>query len=94
MKLWLPGCSSLGNIRNIHLLYEMCVLCFSPGETVRAWYVKHQELGRHVDVGLGILAGSADAGPAIRAVAGRLDLDFLPLCWKIIELLIARERFC
>jgi hypothetical protein len=79
MKLWLPGCSSLGNIRNIHLLYEVCVLCFSPGETFREWYGKHQELGRHVDVGLEILAGREDSGPAIRAAAGLLGLDFLPL---------------
>jgi excisionase family DNA binding protein len=53
----------------------------------------HDELARHQDVGLEILAGKADAGPAIRAVAGLLNLDFLPLRWERLDLLIARERF-
>ncbi|MDR3630224.1 MAG: helix-turn-helix transcriptional regulator [Desulfocapsaceae bacterium] len=53
----------------------------------------HTELSRHIDVGLEILAGRADAGPAIRAVAGLLNLDFLPLRWERFDLLIAKERF-
>lgn len=53
----------------------------------------HNEIARHLDVGLEILAGKADAGPAIRAVAGLLNLDFLPLRWERLDLLIARERF-
>ena len=53
----------------------------------------HHEVSRHLDVGLEILAGKADAGPAIRAVAGLLNLDFLPLRWERFDLLIARERF-
>jgi excisionase family DNA binding protein len=53
----------------------------------------HDELARHQDVALEILAGKADAGPAIRAVAGLLNLDFLPLRWERLDLLIARERF-
>ena len=52
-----------------------------------------KEMTRHIDVGLEILAGKADAGPAIRAVAGLLDLDFMPLRWERFDLLIARERF-
>jgi putative molybdopterin biosynthesis protein len=44
-------------------------------------------------VGLEIVAGKADAGPAIRAVAGLLNLDFMPLRWERFDLLIARERF-
>ncbi len=51
------------------------------------------EVSRHLDVGLAILAGQADAGPAIRPVAGLLDLDFLPLRWERFDLLIAREHF-
>ena len=51
------------------------------------------EVSRHLDVGLAILAGQADAGPAIRPVAGLLDLDFLPLRWDRFDLLIAREHF-
>ena len=51
------------------------------------------EVPRHMDAGLEVLSGRADAGPAIRAVAGLLDLDFLPLRWERYDLLIARERF-
>ncbi len=51
------------------------------------------EVSRHLDVRLAILAGQADAGPAIRPVAGLLDLDFLPLRWERFDLLVAREHF-
>jgi len=51
------------------------------------------EVLRHMDAGLEVLSGRADAAPAIRAVAGLLDLDFLPLRWERYDLLIARERF-
>lgn len=51
------------------------------------------EVHRHLDVGLEVLAGRADAGPAIRAVAGILGLDFLPLGRERFDLLITRERF-
>ncbi len=53
----------------------------------------HHEFPRHIDVGMEILSGRADAAPAIRAIAGLLDLDFLPLRWERFDLLIARERF-
>ncbi len=51
------------------------------------------EVSRHLDAGLEILAGRADAAPAIRAVAGLLGLGFIPLRWERFDLLIARERF-
>ena len=51
------------------------------------------EVSRHLDVGLAILAGRADAGPAIRAVAKLLDIDFLPLRWERFDLMISKERF-
>jgi putative molybdopterin biosynthesis protein len=53
----------------------------------------HNELSKHIDVGMEILSGRADAAPAIRAIAGLLDLDFLSLRWERFDLLIARERF-
>lgn len=53
----------------------------------------HREVGRHMDAGIEVLTGRADAAPAIRAVAGLLGLDFLPLRWERYDLLIARERF-
>ena len=51
------------------------------------------EVGRHMDVGLEILAGRADVGPAIEAVAGALDLGFVPLRWERFDLLVSREVF-
>ena len=53
----------------------------------------HREFQRHLDVGLEILAGRADAGPCIRTVAGLLDLDFLPLRWERFDLLVKKDRF-
>lgn len=52
-----------------------------------------REVQRHVDVGMEIIAGRVDAGPAIKAAAKLLDLDFIPLRWERFDLLITRERF-
>ncbi len=51
------------------------------------------EVARHIDAGLEVLSGRADAAPAIRAAAGLLDLDFLPLRWERFDLLISRDCF-
>jgi len=51
------------------------------------------EVHRHLDVGLEILAGRADTGLGIHAVAGVLDLDFVPLRWERYDLMIFKERF-
>jgi len=51
------------------------------------------EVHRHLDVGLEIMAGRADAGLGIHAVAGLLNLDFVPLCWERYDLMIFKERF-
>ncbi|MDJ0804126.1 MAG: helix-turn-helix transcriptional regulator [Desulfobacterales bacterium] len=53
----------------------------------------HDEVARHLDLGLEIAAGRADAGPGIRAVAGMLGLDFIPLRWERYDLLVTKERF-
>lgn len=53
----------------------------------------HQTVMRHLDVGLEISSGRADVGPGIRAVAGMLGLDFVPLRWERYDLLITKERF-
>ena len=50
-------------------------------------------LSKHMDVGLQILKGNADAGPGIRPVATILGLDFIPICWERFDLLITKERF-
>lgn len=52
-----------------------------------------RELPRHMDVGLEILSGRADCGPAIRPVAALLGLEFLPLAWERFDLLIPKDRF-
>ena len=51
------------------------------------------EKSSHLDVGLQILSGKADAAPGIRIVAYLLGLDFLPLRWERFDLLIPKERF-
>ncbi len=51
------------------------------------------EVQRHLDLGIEILSGRADGGPGIRAVAGLLNLDFLPLRWERFDLMISKERF-
>jgi putative molybdopterin biosynthesis protein len=53
----------------------------------------HREVNRHMDVGLEILGGRADAGPGIRPVAALLGLAFLPLRQERYDLLVVRERF-
>jgi len=53
----------------------------------------NNEVHRHLDLGLEILAGRADAGLGIHAVAGLLDLDFVPLRWERYDLMIFKERF-
>jgi putative molybdopterin biosynthesis protein len=52
-----------------------------------------REMNRHMDVGLEILGGRADAGPGIRPVAALLGLAFLPLRQERYDLLVTRERF-
>ena len=51
------------------------------------------EVGRHLDVGLEILAGRAHAGPSIRPVAALLGLDFLPIRWERYDLLVRKKKF-
>ena len=51
------------------------------------------EVQRHLDVGVEVLSGRADAGPAISAVAGLLGLDFIPLRKERFDLLVFKNRF-
>ncbi|BBO78022.1 DNA-binding protein [Desulfosarcina widdelii] len=51
------------------------------------------EVNRHMDVGLEILSGRADAGPGIRPVASLLGLDFFPLRQERYDMVVTRERF-
>lgn len=51
------------------------------------------EVTRHLDVGFEIMAGRADAGLGIHAVAGLLDLGFVSLRWERYDLMIFKERF-
>ncbi len=60
------------------------------GESIEGY---GEEVARHLDVGLEVLSGRADAGPAIRAVAALLGLAFLPLRWERYDLMVSKERF-
>lgn len=51
------------------------------------------ELGKHLDVGMAVLSGRADAGPGIRAVAGVLGLDFISFGWERFDLIVPKEPF-
>ncbi|MBU0961717.1 MAG: helix-turn-helix transcriptional regulator [Proteobacteria bacterium] len=52
-----------------------------------------REVNKHLDVGLEILSGRADAGPGIEAVACLLGLDFLPIRWERFDLLVHKDHF-
>ena len=52
-----------------------------------------REFRSHLNVGLEVLSGQADVGPAIRPVATLLGLDFIPLRWERYDLLISKDRF-
>ena len=60
------------------------------GEGIKGF---HDIKSRHMDIGLAVLTGEADAGPGIRAVANRLGLGFIPICMERFDLLISKERF-
>lgn len=53
----------------------------------------HHEVSKHLDAGLEVISGRVDAAPGIRAVAGMLGLDFIPLRWERFDLLIDKKRF-
>ncbi|MEW6077099.1 MAG: helix-turn-helix transcriptional regulator [Thermodesulfobacteriota bacterium] len=52
-----------------------------------------REVQRHMDVGLAVLSGKADAGPGIRVVADILGLGFIPAHWERFDFLINKETF-
>ena len=60
------------------------------GEKIKGY---GDEVHRHLDVGLEIVAGRADAGPGIGAVAGLLNIGFIPIRWERFDLMILKDRF-
>lgn len=68
---------------------EICKAGFDPA-TLPGW---DDVVSRHLDAGLAVLGNTAQAAPGIRAVAGLLGLDFLPLAWERFDLLIPRDRY-
>ena len=60
------------------------------GEKIEGY---HNEQSRHMDIGLEILSGRADAGLGIKPVASLLGLEFIPVRWERYDLLITKERF-
>jgi len=51
------------------------------------------EVQKHLDVGIAILSGEADAGLGIRAIADILGIGFVPLRWERYDFLIYKERY-
>jgi len=51
------------------------------------------EFSSHMEVGIEVLSGRADAGIGIKAVASMLGLDFIPLRWERYDLLIPKSLF-
>ncbi|MBT4288816.1 MAG: helix-turn-helix transcriptional regulator [Deltaproteobacteria bacterium] len=51
------------------------------------------EVFKHLDVGLEVLAGRVDAGPCIKPIASLLNLEFVPIRWERYDLLITKENF-
>jgi len=60
------------------------------GEKIEGY---QRELHRHMDVGLEILAGHADAGPGIKPIASLLGLNFIPIRWERYDLLVRKKKF-
>lgn len=79
----------LGTGTRLLLDYEIAKSEISSGQITGY----QQEVSRHLDAGLSVFAGVADAAPAIRAVAGILGLGFIPLRWERFDLLVLRDRF-
>lgn len=52
-----------------------------------------RELEKHLDVGIEILSGRADCGPAISAVGGMLGLDYIPIRSERYDLVISKDHF-
>ncbi len=50
-------------------------------------------VSKHMDIGLEILSGRIDAGPAIQSVAKTLGLDFIPVCLERFDFLMLKDRF-
>ena len=50
-------------------------------------------LGRHLDVGLEVLAGRADVGLAIGAVGEMLGLDQVSVCWERYDFIVRKDTF-
>jgi excisionase family DNA binding protein len=60
------------------------------GNTIEGYDIEMQQ---HLDVGLEVLSGRADAGPAIKTVASLFDLDFIPMRMERFDLIVLKERF-
>lgn len=61
-----------------------------PGDDIQGY---NNIVAKHMDLGLEIFSGRADAGPGIRPVAKILDLDFIPVCWERFDFLMLKDRF-
>lgn len=58
------------------------------GAGVDADLVRGPVAGSHLEVALAIACGTADAGLGVRAAAGALDLEFIPVAWEHFDLVL------
>lgn len=88
-----PGLSiinrQMGSGTRVYLDQELLRLGIDPKQI--GGYDRH--VTTHVEVGLKILRGDADAGIATRAAARLLGLGFTPLTRERFDVVIAKERF-
>ena len=54
---------------------------------------RRRQLATETDIATAILEGRADAGMAVRAVAQRFRLDFVPLAWERFDLAMRRRDY-
>jgi putative molybdopterin biosynthesis protein len=78
-----------GSGTRVLLDYELSKLAIDPKSIIGY----EREEFTHMAVGVAIASGLADAGLGVRAAAGALNLDFIPLASEQYDLLIARSFF-
>jgi excisionase family DNA binding protein len=93
--------SDLGNsgIRIVNRPQGTGTRLLFDGELNKAAINAHQiegydiEVQSHMEVGLEIISGRADVGLGVKAVAGLLNLEFIPLRWERFDFIILKDRF-
>lgn len=78
-----------GSGTRVHLDYYLDKSGIAPGK-IDGY---DQEVYTHVEVGLSVLSGRADAGLATIAVSRLMGLHFIPLTWENFEMVVDQSTF-